>query len=247
MKAPYKHFIAGCALVTTAGLAQADMGDLPGEVSGEISLGTDYRFRGISQLDRSPTVQGGVEYGHPNGFYAGVWASNVAFSDGAIELDPYIGFAGEFMDGAEFDVGVLYYGYPESSELDFWEFYSSVSYLGVSFGVDYSPDYFAGTGRYFYVHGAYDMDLPGDFGLGFHIGSNIFKNTANLSEFLEIDDVPGVSAGSTYLDWSITLSKSAFGIDWALAYVDTNLSESECFAGTKLCNATAVFSLTKSL
>lgn len=247
MNVPYKHLIAGAALVTS--VAAVDAQELRGaEITGEVLIGTDYRFRGISQTNRSFTVQGGIEYAHESGFYAGVWGSNVDFSGGALELDPYLGFAGNITDDVEFDVGILYYGYPKSGadpDLDFIELYGSISFMGIDFGVAYSPDYFAETGRYFYVHGAYGVELPGEFGLDFHIGSNIFKNRSNLDEFLEIDGT-GVSAGSTYLDWSVTLSKEAYGLDWSLAYVDTDLKRRECFDGTKLCSATVVLSVGKS-
>lgn len=247
MNVPYKQLIAGAALVSSFAAVQAQ--ELTeGEISAEVLIGTDYRFRGISQTDRSFTVQGGIEYAHETGFYAGLWGSNVSFSDGALELDPYVGFSGSFNSEIDFDIGLLYYGYPKdgaSPGLDFWEFYSSLTWAGVEFGVAYSPDYFAETGSYFYVHGAYEVELPGEFALGFHLGSNIFKNRANMDDFLEIGGT-GVSAGSTYLDWNITISKEAYGLDWSLSYVDTDLKRRECFGGDKACSATAVFAVSKS-
>ncbi len=248
MNVPYKHLIAGTALVTSFAAVQAQ--ELPNaEISAEVLIGTDYRFRGISQTNRSFTVQGGIEYAHESGFYAGVWGSNVDFSGGALELDPYIGFTAELSPGVEYDIGVLYYGYPKSGadpDLDFVEIYATLSFMGIDFGVDYSPDYFAETGRYFYVRGNYGVELPGEFGLDFHLGSNIFRNSEKMDEFLELTGT-GVSAGSTYLDWSVTLSKEAYGLEWSLAYVDTDLKRRECFGGTKLCSSTVVLSVGKSL
>lgn len=247
MNVPYKQLIAGAALLSSVAAVSAQ--ELPGgEISAEVLIGTDYRFRGISQTDRSFTVQGGIEYGHESGFYAGLWGSNVAFSGGALELDPYIGFAGSLTPEIDFDVGVIYYSYPKDGAnpgLDFWEIWASLAWGGLEFGVDYSPDYFAETGRYFYVHGSYEVELPGEFSLGFHLGSNIFKNRSNMDDFLEIAGT-GVSAGSSYLDWSITISKEAYGLDWSLSYVDTDLKRRECFGGDKACSATAVFAVSKS-
>lgn len=245
MKGLSKHLIAGAALLTTVGVTQA-------EFSGEISLTSDYRFRGITQTDRAPAVQGGIEYGHESGFYAGVWGSSIGFTDGGIEFDPYMGFGGETAAGVEYDLGAVYFYYPKDGlgagdpSLDFWEFYGSLGLAGATVGVIYSPDYFAETGRYFYLHGSYDVELPEGFGLSFHLGANMFKNSDNLDDFLEIAGT-GQSAGSTYLDWSIALTKEAYGLDWSLAYVDTDLSKSECFGGDNGCGATAVLSVTKSL
>src|SRR5690606_36691931 len=63
------------------------------EVSGSVALTTDYVFRGFSQTDQEPAVQGTVDvtYGM---LYAGVFATNVDFNDGveaSIELDLYAG------------------------------------------------------------------------------------------------------------------------------------------------------------
>jgi uncharacterized protein (TIGR02001 family) len=56
------------------------------EIAGNVTLASDYRFRGISQLEGefSPAIQGGFDLNVDNGLYAGVWASNVNFTGGAI-------------------------------------------------------------------------------------------------------------------------------------------------------------------
>jgi len=47
-------------------------------VSANINLATDYVFRGNSQTDGNPAVQGGFDYEYkPYNLYAGIWASNV--------------------------------------------------------------------------------------------------------------------------------------------------------------------------
>jgi hypothetical protein len=46
-------------------------------ISGNITLTSDYIWRGVSQTTGDPALQGGVAYSHENGFYAGVWGSNV--------------------------------------------------------------------------------------------------------------------------------------------------------------------------
>lgn len=247
MNVPYKQLIAGAALVssfaTVSTVAHAQ--ELTNaEISGNVLIGTDYRFRGITQTDEAFTLQGGLDYVHDSGFYMGVWGSNVAFA-GSLELDPYVGFAGSLNSEIDYDVGVLYYGYPNDPsdpEGDFWEFYGSLSWMGLSGSVAYSPDYFAESGKFWYVSGAYDMELPGEFGLGFQIATNIFEGSAEME-----NDFGLVGAGSSYLDWSVTLSKAAFGVDWSLSYVDTDLKDSECFGGDDGCGATAVFAISKSL
>lgn len=75
-------------LQMTSSLVSAD-------VSTNIAVVSNYLFRGVTQTDGSPAVQGGIDFEHASGFYAGTWASNVDFGDEiSYELDLYAGFAG---------------------------------------------------------------------------------------------------------------------------------------------------------
>ncbi|HAI96363.1 MAG TPA: hypothetical protein DCL50_02870, partial [Methylococcaceae bacterium] len=120
------------------------------ELSGNVALTTDYVWRGVSQTDGSPAIQGGFDADLGNGLYAGVWGSNVDFGgDESMELDVYAGWAGEF-NGVGVDVGVLHYAYPTSgTETDFTEVYVGLSmgmfsltqYFGLDSGSDDLGDY----------------------------------------------------------------------------------------------------------
>src|SRR5215470_11326006 len=52
---------------------------LPGaahaQISASVAAVSDYRFRGISQSDRKPALQGSVAYDHPSGLFAGLFVS----------------------------------------------------------------------------------------------------------------------------------------------------------------------------
>src|SRR5213079_2572017 len=87
----------------------------PSPLTGNITLITDYRFRGISQTFDKPAIQGGFDYAHASGLYAGNWNSNVSqgagFPGGNIEMDFYGGWKKAFGD-VGLDVGAIYYYYP---------------------------------------------------------------------------------------------------------------------------------------
>lgn len=107
------------------------------EMSANVALGTDYVFRGVSQTDEDPTIQGGFDL-TCGIFYTGIWASNVDFdSDTNIEIDYYAGITPSFK-GFDFDFGVIYYTYPtENSALDVFELKAGVSkdiYKGLKLG-----------------------------------------------------------------------------------------------------------------
>src|SRR5690606_32641568 len=84
--------------VPAAAFAQADApaAQSPHTFTGNFALVSDYRFRGISQTDRDPAIQGGFDYAHSSGFYIGNWNSSVTtdlYNGGAgLEMDFYAGF-----------------------------------------------------------------------------------------------------------------------------------------------------------
>ena len=99
------------ALLIVAGVAQA-------EITTNLGATSDYRYRGISQTQNAPAIQGGIDYTNKNGFYAGNWNSSVSslvYTNGAgIETDLYAGYKKE-IKGITLDVGSYNYFYPRAS------------------------------------------------------------------------------------------------------------------------------------
>jgi uncharacterized protein (TIGR02001 family) len=213
------------------------------EIAGNVAMTTDYRFRGISQTDRNPAIQGGFDWSHDSGFYLGTWGSNVDFA-GSLELDYYAGYAGDITDSVAFDVGAIYYDYPgDGGSLEFWEIYGGLSGdlgpVSLSGKVSYSDDYFGESGTAFYYDLGASYALPAEFSLSAHFGyQTIDDGAASDAGFFS-------SSEDSYKDWSIGVSRSFMGVDLDLSYLDTNLGKSDCF-DTKICDSTVVFSVSKS-
>ena len=79
---------AALALAFLAGVAIEAHAD----ISANVALVSDYKFRGISQSNENPAIQGGFDYAFNNGFYVGTWGSTVDFDsvgdfNGSLELD----------------------------------------------------------------------------------------------------------------------------------------------------------------
>ena len=116
------------------------------EISANVALATDYRFRGISQSD-GEAISGGLDVNFEHGVYLGAWGSSIEDWGNGLELDYYLGYSTDISDALSIDVGYLYYGYPNAADdLDFEELYASVSFAEFTLGATYSDDYFAGTG-----------------------------------------------------------------------------------------------------
>ncbi len=231
-------------MVATVALAFSAIVSAEVDLSGNVALTSDYTFRGISQTDEDPAVQGGFDLAHSSGFYAGVWASNVDFDDGDeahIEMDVYGGISGEFPNALGWDVGILHYDYPgadSSLDYDFNEIYGSLSYdfgpVAASAGISYSNDYFGGSDNATYYSLDLSVPLPQDFSIGAHVGRQ------------EIDE-NNTFGTPDYTDWKLGVSKEIGGFGLALDYVDTDLSDSDCFGGSDLCDGRVVFTVSKSL
>jgi uncharacterized protein (TIGR02001 family) len=234
--------LAGTGMLSVAPARAADDSDflgIPGEISGNVAFVTDYRFRGITQSDEDPALQGGLDYSvgltDSIGMYLGVWASSVNFNDGdqaTVEIDYYGGFTYE-LSGFSFDLGAIYYSYPAASsslDYDYIEFAISVGYspiesVSLSVGYNYSPDYFAGSGDFHYpnaeVEFTPDLGIPVPITLAATVGYSL------------IDDEAAFGARD-YVDWTAGISTEIKGVTLGVYYVDNDLSGS-------FGDATAVF------
>ena len=217
------------------------------EISGNVALTSDYRFRGISQSNDDIAVQGGFDVAFDNGIYIGTWGSSVDFDldssqglNGSLELDYYVGWASDIGDsGLALDVGYLYYDYPGDSSVlegDYQEIYASASFADGTVGIHYSDDYYAESGSFFYYYADYSFGLSDTLSLDLHVGLNDFDDA---DVFL--------SDGDSYIDYSVGLTASYFAVDWSLAWVGTDLDGDEYFGLADLVDDTIVFSISKSL
>ena len=95
----------------SAGLVQA-------QVTTNLGATSDYRFRGISQTQNAPALQGGIDYADKSGVYIGNWNSSVSsqlYTNGSgLESDLYAGYKKE-VAGVSLDVGSYNYFYPRAS------------------------------------------------------------------------------------------------------------------------------------
>jgi len=213
-------------------------------ISGNAAMTSDYLFRGISQTDEGPAVQGGFTLAADSGFYLTAWGSNIKFGDGSMELDILAGWSGALNSEWNVDVGVMQYRYPEGdnpdTEFNFYEGYAKFMYDKLTLGLAYSPDYFgAGVEDYYYLSADYAYPLVEGLSLDMHFGYNVFADATEFETFL----AAGPVTDDTYIDWSIGVSGEVLGTTMSLKYADTDVAASaECY----LCDGRAVFTISKS-
>lgn len=238
-------FRAALVALGLVAAAPAMAADIPLGVAVNAGVVSDYRFRGISQSDKNPAVQGGIDATlAPNDWltiYTGVWGSSVDFNNGTTaEVDLVGGLRGTF-DKLGVDVGFIRYNYtgrtgPESQ--DFTEGKLAVSYdfgyVLPSAAIYYSPEYYANSGTAVYYTAGVAVPIPvTEFSPT--IKANIGKQT--IDKPLNF----GITKDS-YIDYNIGLFASYWGFTAGVQYVDTNLSKTEC-NGLSTCESGVVVSL----
>ena len=154
------------------------------EVEGNITLASNYIWRGLDQNNGNPAVQGGFDLNFENGLYGGIWGSNVADVEGAnnIEVDIYAGYTRRFGDYG-LDMAYIRYEYPKRDP-DFEELMLQASYKGL--GIAYY--YRLGTQRVGesenYVRVKAEVNLPAAVGMTLAAGQSSIKGMDEINDAL---------------------------------------------------------------
>jgi len=215
------------ASLTFPALAQQKEPEPDYTISGNFGLFSDYRFRGISQTDTGPALQGGFDFAHKSGFYLGTWASSIseytsATGDG-MEIDFYGGY--KFPIGSlTVDIGNLYYHYPgsiRSPDVDLKKPNTNEVYIGLGYGVMSFKTSYATT-RYFGLpetKGTLYYDLSASIPLAEGLTLSAHAGYLNLKKALYDDDDKKVKSGT---DYRLAISKSLGAYTLSAAYVSNS-------------------------
>lgn len=224
------------AALTLPGVAMAaDAAPTPEHtVTSNVGLVSNYVYRGITQTVGKPAIQGGYDYAHSSGLYAGVWGSNVSWitgsgatGDASMELDTYAGYKGTAAEDVSYDLGLIRYNYlgnytPPAGgfvKADTAEAYGSIAYKWISAKYSYSLGDFLtvpkaqGT-NYLELNASYPVSDTG-FTLGAHYGKQTYKGA-----FADALALAGTTA--TYSDYKLNVTKDFSGYVLGLAYTNTN-------------------------
>ncbi|WP_020654533.1 TorF family putative porin [Massilia niastensis] len=219
MKAPIQALFAGLIL---AGHAHADTPAAASTLGWNAAATSDYRYRGISQTRLRPALQGGVDYVHASGWYAGAWASTIkwigdAGGKGEVEIDLYGGKRGELPGALSYDVGVLRYFYPDNGMgrvSGFANAHTTEAYLQLGVGpawIKYSHALtnlfgFVDSGNSGYLDLGANIDAGKGFMLNLHAGRQRVDN----------------NSAASYTDWKVGVTRQFELASVALAVVGTN-------------------------
>jgi uncharacterized protein (TIGR02001 family) len=195
-------------------------------LTGNLTLTTDYKFRGFTQTNYKAALQGGLDYALPGGFYVGNWNSSVEqslYGGASLESDVYGGYKGK-MGGLDLDVGAIHYMYPGSTMSGGPKIENTEVYFGVTAGPVAAKLYYA-VSDYFsfgklmggpktdgtiYLDLSANQDLGGGWALNAHVG------------VLRLKEAAAYKLPTNVTDYKIGVSKDFSGWVLGLAYVGTN-------------------------
>ena len=212
--------------------------------SGSVTFTSDYMFRGVTQTDEDPAIQGSLDWAY-NGFYAGIWGSNIDFEwekarppvpdpndpngdpitpdpetgTHSVEYDLYLGYANSF-GPVDYDAAFVFYWYPNDrgdNKADYVEFILGLSH---TFDTFLSPT--------IGVTGAYtpDATLEDDSGtyirgsLGFEVLEDVGLDFA--VGFVDVDGDKTTPDGYGYTHYEFGATTAFKGFDLDLRYHTNN-------------------------
>jgi uncharacterized protein (TIGR02001 family) len=246
--------LAASSLLATAAFAQtAPAAEAPeaSPITANVTVVNDYRYRGISQSNFKPAIQGGFDYAHESGFYIGNWNSSISWISDAmnnsylqtnnqisssIEMDFYAGIKKELIgEGFASDLGILQYYYPTTGIPNGFV-NPNTTELYVAQNFTFGP--VTGFGKFSYAltdtfgnynsKGSYYPDLTVNYDTGFwgvtanaHIGYQYIAGKYSPTSSLSNNNLSG------YTDWKAGFTKDfGGGLSGAIAYVGTNAKTS---------------------
>jgi uncharacterized protein (TIGR02001 family) len=265
------------ALIVPSFVFAADAAPAPDlTVAYNVGLYSQYIFRGLTQTNRQPALQGGIDLTHSSGFYLGAWGSNISWlrdkigtgnatvyaSGGSLELDLYGGYRTD-IKGVGIDVGALQYWYPGTltkpgqSGANTTEVYGALSYgwLQGKISTVVSEDAW-GFGK------EYNVNSGGDDERGTYyaeLNANIPLADTGITALIHVArqefnnaKVTRTGPAASYTDWKLGLTK-AFdnGINVGAYYTDTNISKANAadnwtYAGKNIGDATGTVFVQKT-
>jgi uncharacterized protein (TIGR02001 family) len=188
-----------------------------GYLYGAVKLTSDYRFHGVSESNRQPTLQGNLHWVSPDGWYLGIFSSGVDFRDGSTnyEIDWY-GGRHVALGGDDLNLEFLYYTFPDKAGP--------------------TPTYDAAQGSAELTHSVGELKLAGKLALKYPHAGLAYEGDASasypLTSWLSANGAVGYQDGEKSFgraNWEIGMTASSEHWVLDLRYSGTNIDRAHCY------------------
>lgn len=195
---------------------------IPGEINTTVTYTSRYISRGFDVNEGRATPQLYAEYDHPDGYYAGFFATRENYFGVRAEMDFSAGYR-DVWDKLSYDIGYYYYYFPNVPRELHVSYHEIGLKLAYDTGIFLSPfvegyisnDYFFGAGRSLFLNGGPDFKLPWDVLGSFRVGHLFIEDKRKYIY-------------PPYNVWSASLSKELFGLSFGVQYSAMTVKFSQC-------------------
>lgn len=227
----------------------SDTYDSAHRLSSRISLVSNYVLRGIEQTSSNPAVQGGMDYVHASGWYAGLWGSPVSritdsgasdtaqYGSVSTEIDLYFGYKNNFATDYGYDIGFIRYSYqgnytaaPGFALADSAELYAAARYrfLTIKYSCSILDQFMTvldarGT-NYIELNASYPIPET-RYTLNAHIGRQTYTGTS-------ADALEAMDRSPSYSDYRIGATAMVNSYELSVSFSNTNASTFYTYAQT---------------
>lgn len=221
-------------------------------LTANIGFTSDYTFRGISQTYRAPAFQGGFDYAHESGLFAGTWASNISgnqYTNASLEWDVYGGYNGKLDEDSSYSLALTSVVYPggrtsTASPSQNWDTTeASAGFIFKNLGFKYSYALTDWYGISSASRGGFEPTLRANGATTADAGTNLrskgsYYFEANFSQPLDGGYTLALHAGHqtiknfhllSYTDYKIGLSRTLGNFTVAANYTRTNASDNTLY------------------
>ena len=214
------------------------------QVSGSVTLVSDYRYRGISLSDGRPTAQLSVSYDRPDGWYAGAFASRVRFrprSSDETQLLTYLGYARRSSSGLSWELGAKYAAFTGRYDYDYPEVYVGLASDRLGARIYYAHRYFGADAPLTYIELNGAHELSDRLRLMAHLGWSRRSGSGRMT----------YGTDRHRFDVRLGIGVVLEGFDLQLAWVTTDGSDADAYApippiGSGAARQTWVLSVSRS-
>lgn len=233
-----RGLIAACAALVPASAGAEEYPAWLAALYPQASVVSDYRFHGISNNNREPTVQTSLFAVLPANFYAGIWTTSVDFQDNtgtSYEVDIYGGryfYLGQTRIGIE---GMATLFPDQEGPGPTYDFYQGIVKATHTEGpvtlngrVSWSPEAAAGAGEAWIFSGETQYAVADDVSLVAKLGGRTVERRVN------------------HRYWELGAIMRVKDIEFDVRYIDTDLERSQCFF-TDWCEPAVVAKITYNI
>ncbi len=217
-QSPGRYFFFHCSRFVALILLLAASDVACAQLSGSVSLVSNYVYRGVSLSNDQPEPQVSLAYDNDGGWFGGLFLSRVALPQSNSQLIGYAGYAQRWHSDMSWEAGVNVATYPQNNGQNYGEAFVGWSTERLNARVYYSPNYLGQSLHSLYSEINANTPLTADIHLIAHVGYLAVRAGDGDSHAGNHRDIR-LGLGTSHGDWSFQIAVTSLTrTDWSDYY-----------------------------